>query len=120
MSLRQKLEKKNNIGLLKLQILSNFDSEEIIRFTQTLDSALKDEEKQLIQKSKKMRLEPEIPLNIREVELDTLVDDDLFLKEITRLGHELAIIILYRKLELTIKKACNIVWNNDKSYDLKN
>ena len=91
-----------DMTLLRLQLLKSFNYEVIDHLMHNVSQYTAQEYKKLENRAKEIQSEP--PQEVVDKNwLETLLDDDYyFLDEAQKLCHELALVALYKKIEITI------------------
>lgn len=101
---------KSSLTNLRLQILQNFDYEEIDRLISGFASYTRQEHKRIENHAEKIRQIPsndDFDAGFEEMMLD---DEHWFLDEVEKLTHELAVVALYKKIEITTKRAVSFAF----------
>ena len=111
------LKKKPDLRMVKLRILRTVSREPMDAFLWGMQEFVKAERLSLAKELDKLRADSLD--NLDEGWLETLFDDDHhFLNEAQKLCHELAIVALYKMVEITSKRAIKTAYPDARSKDL--
>jgi len=101
---------KSDLTLLRLQMLKEFDHEVIDQLVHGVATYVAQEHENLVRRANEIQSEPTSD-EVDKGWLVTLIDDDhYFLNESQKLSHELAIVALYKKIEITTKRAVSAAY----------
>lgn len=100
-----------DIKLLQLDVLMNF-GDEIDRLIESMTLFRENESKELQKQYQNLDNETELDEDQKWYIQENIIDEDDSLKEIEELSYELAIIALYKKIEITTKRAIKIIYSD--------
>lgn len=91
-------------------MLKDFDHEIIDQLLHGVSSYAAQEHKNLANRARDIQAEPPQDDVDKDWLVDLLSDDHYFLDEAQKLSHELAIVALYKKIEITTKRAVEVAY----------
>jgi hypothetical protein len=101
---------KIDVGLSHLQLLKLFDHDVIDRLLEGIASHAVSERKNLSTQANEIAKATDVSSDDKFFLQDALSDEVYFLEEVEKLSNELAIIALYKKMEITTKRAVSIAF----------
>lgn len=109
---------KSDLPLLRLQMLKDFDHDVIDQLVHGVSTYAAQEHKNLANRAKNIKAEPPQEGIDKDWLVELLGDDHYFLDEAQKLSHELAIVALYKKIEITTKRAVAVAYDDTPSRSL--
>jgi len=102
----------SDIKLLQLKILTTYTGagDEINRLIDSITTYSIKESKELQEQYQSLEHESSLSENEKWFIQESLIDQNAELEEVEELAYELAIIALYKKIEITTKRAIKIVY----------
>ena len=101
---------KKELTLLRLKLLKDFDYQVIDQLIYGVGSFTAQEQQKLSAEAKKIQSQPDEEGVDKAWLIDMLGDDHFFLDEAKKLSHELAIVALYKKVEISTKRAIKFAY----------
>lgn len=101
---------KSDFTLLRLQMLKDFDLDVIDQLVHGVSRYAAQEHKNLANRAKDIQAEPPQEGIDKDWLVELLGDDHYFLDEAQKLSQELAIVALYKKIEITTKRALVVAY----------
>ena len=109
---------KSDLTLLRLQMLEDFDHEIIDQLLHGVSTYVAQEHYNLANRAKDIQAGPPQEGVDKDWLVDLLSDDHYFLDEAQKLSHELAIVALYKKIEITTTRAVVVAYPDNSPKDL--
>ena len=100
----------SDIKSLQLKMLTTYTGDEINRLIDSITTYNAKESKELQQQYQSLEHESSLSEDDKWSIQEGLIDQNTELKEVEELAYELAIIALYKKIEITTKRAIKIIY----------
>lgn len=102
----------SQLQVARLKMLKYFDNEVIDRLLNSIDNYTDQQTKKISNEYQEIQLKPPHEETDKEFHLGMLDDENFFLDEVKKLSYELAIIALYKKLEITTKRVVKAAYSD--------